>query len=210
MKRILLVDDHEVVREGLKSICGKQGDPVQFGEAIDASEALKLAGTQAWDMAILDISLGSRSGLDILAELREIQPRMPVLVLSMHAEAQNARRAIKGGAAGYVTKDTSRLELAKAIEKILKGGRYVSSAMADWMMVDLGRDAHSLPVDTLSNRELEVMILIAKGKPLSEIASLLCLSAKTISTYRARILEKLQMKSTAELVRFAIENHVGD
>lgn len=209
MKRILLIDDHEVVREGLKKICRKQYDPVQFGEAGSSAAALAMVGEQKWDIAILDISLGSRSGLEVLKELRAIQPRMPVLVLSMHAESQYARRAIKAGAAGYVTKDTPQAELAKAIEKVLQGGRYVSSAMADWLIVDLGRDGTGSPVQTLSNRELEVTILIAQGKPVSEIANLLCLSDKTISTYRSRILEKLHMKSNAELTRFAIENELG-
>src|SRR5216684_489931 len=139
MKRILIVDDHEVVREGIKRIFDKQPGTVAFGPAGTAAEARSLAREEDWDVAVLDLSLGGRSGLEVLKELKQIRPRLPVLILSMHSEEQYARRAFKAGASGYITKDSSRTELAKAINKVATGGRYVSRALAEELVIDLER-----------------------------------------------------------------------
>jgi DNA-binding NarL/FixJ family response regulator len=161
---------------------------------------------QDWDVVVLDLSLGDRSGLEILKELKQIRPRLPVLILSMHSEEQYARRAFKAGAAGYISKDSPRAELVKAINRVSEGGRYVSQALAEELVIDLERGSDRPPHETLSDREFEVMRLIASGKTVGEIAVLLSLSDKTISTYRARILEKMGMKTNAELTYYAIQN----
>ena len=206
MKRILIFDDHEVVREGIKRIFDEQPGTVAFGPAGTAAEALNLARNEDWDVAVLDLSLGDRSGLEVLKELQQIRPRLPVLILSMHSEEQYARRAFKGGAAGYITKDSPRTELLKAIEKVIAGGRYVSPTLADKLVFDIERGTDRPPHEALSDREFEVMRLIAAGKTVSEIAEMLSLSDKTISTYRSRLLEKMRMKTNAELIHYAIKN----
>jgi two-component system invasion response regulator UvrY len=210
MKRILIIDDFAVVRDGVKKIFDEQPGVVAFGEASNRLEALQLTREQDWDMAVLDLSLGNESGLEVLKELKELRPRLPVLILSMHSEEQYARRAFKAGASGYVTKDSSRTELAKAISKVAAGGRYVTSALAERLVFDLGRDSDRPPHEALSDREFEVMRLIASGKTVTEIAGLLSLSDKTISTYRARLLEKMGMNTNAELTRYAIQNKLVD
>jgi DNA-binding NarL/FixJ family response regulator len=209
-KTILIIDDHEVVRDGVKKIFDEQPGEVSFGEASTRFEALQLARQQDWDLAVLDLSLGDQSGLEVLKELKEIRPRLPVLILSMHSEEQYARRAFKAGASGYITKDSSRTELAKAINKVATGGRYITSALAERLVFDLGRDSDRPPHQDLSDREFEVMRLIASGKTVTQIAELLSLSDKTISTYRARLLEKMTMKTNAELTHYAIRNKLVD
>ena len=206
MRKVLIVDDHEVLRDGVKRVLDKQPGTATFGEASTVQEALRLVREQDWDVVVLDISLGDRSGLEVLKELKQIRPRLPVLILSMHSEEQYARRAFKAGAAGYITKDSPRAELVKAINKVAEGGRYVSYALAEKLVIDLGRGSDRPPHETLSDREFEVMRLIASGKTVGEIAVLLSLSDKTISTYRARILEKMRMKTNAELTHYAIHN----
>ncbi len=208
MKRILIIDDHEIVRDGLKNILNEQPEDTIFGEASTPPEALALATEQDWDVAVLDLSLGGRSGLEVLKELKRIRPRLRVLILSMHSEEQYARRAFKAGAAGYITKDSPRAELVKAISKVANGGRYVSRALAEDLVLDLERGSDRPPHETLSNREFEVMRLIASGKTVGEIAILLSLSDKTISTYRARILDKTGMRTNAELTHYAIKNNL--
>ncbi len=210
MIKILIVDDHEVVRDGVKKIFEKQPGTAAFGEAGNANEALTLAREEEWDVAVLDLSLGGRNGLEVLKELKQIRPRLPVLILSMHSEEQYARRAFRAGAAGYVTKGSSRVELAKAVDKVMKGGKYVTPALAEKLVLSLGRDSQLSRHETLSDREFEVMCLIASGKTVGEIAELLTLSNKTISTYRARILEKMEMKTNAELTYYAIHNNLVD
>ena len=205
MLRILTIDDHEVVREGIKGIF--TSDTEKFGEARSGAEALELVRTHDWDVAVLDISLSGRSGLEVLKEIKQIRPRLPVLMLSMHAEAQYAIRAFKAGAAGYVSKGSSRDELRAAILKVIKGGRYVSSELAEQMVVDLA-GAHKAPHETLSDRELEVLCLIASGRTVNEIASHLALSDKTLSTDRRRILDKMAMKTNAELTTYVIRNNL--
>ena len=210
MKRILLIDDHEVVRDGVKRIFDKQPQgTVLFGEASTAAEALDLVRTQDWDAVVLDLSLGGRDGLEVLKELKQIQPRLPVLILSMHSEELFARRAFKAGASGYITKDIPRSGLVGAINKVIEGGTYVSPALAEELVVDLRRGADRPAHELLSDREFEVMRLIASGKTVSEIAELLSLGDSTISTYRARILEKMGMKTNAELTHYAIQNKLA-
>jgi DNA-binding NarL/FixJ family response regulator len=210
MIKILIVDDHEVVRDGVKKIFEKQPGIAAFGEAGTAQEALTLAREEEWDVAVLDLSLGGRNGLEVLKELKQIRPRLPVLILSMHSEEQYARRAFRAGAAGYVTKGSSRVELAQAVDKVMKGGKYVTPALAEKLVLSLDRDSQLSRHETLSDREFEVMCLIASGKTVGEIAELLSLSNKTISTYRARILEKMEMKTNAELTYYAIHNQLVD
>jgi two-component system invasion response regulator UvrY len=210
MKKILIIDDHEIVRHGLKKILNEQPDDSTFGEASTASEALRLIAEQNWDLVVLDLTLGGRSGLEVLKELKELRPRLPVLILTMHSEEQYARRAFKAGAAGYITKDSPRAELVKAINKVAEGGRYVSHTLAEELVIDLERGSDGPPHQILSDREFEVMCLIASGKTVGEIAVLLSLSDKTISTYRARLLEKMGMKTNAELTHYAIQNSLVD
>jgi two-component system, NarL family, invasion response regulator UvrY len=203
MHRILTIDDHEVVREGVKGLFS--ADIVEFGEARTGAQALDLIRDLEWDLAILDISLAGRSGLDVLKEIKQLRPKLPVLMLSMHAEDQYAMRAFKAGASGYITKASSRDELRKAVLKVLQGGRYVSPSLAERMVQDLATSEKS-PHEQLSDRELEVLILIASGKTVGEIAAGLSLSDKTISTYRRRILDKMQLNTNAELTYYAIRN----
>ena len=210
MKKILIVDDHEVVRDGVKRILDEQFDAITFGEAASVPEALSLVREQDWDVGIFDLSLGDRSGLEVLKELKRIRPRLPVLILSMHSEEQYARRAFKAGASGYITKDSSRSELVKAVNKVIDGGVYVSSSLAERLAIDISSDTDRPPHESLSDREFQVMRLIASGKTVGEIATMLNLSDKTISTYRARILDKMGMRTNAELTRFAIQNKLVD
>ena len=206
MIHILIVDDHAVVRDGVKRLSDEQLCAAVFGEASTAQEALQLVREAHWDVVVLDISLGERNGLDVLKELQQLRPRLPVLILSMHAEEQYARRAFRAGAAGYITKDSSRAELITALNKVIHGGKYVSAMLAEKLVADMARGTDRPLHEALSDRELEVMSLIASGKTVSQIAELLSLSDKTISTYRARILEKMHMKTNAELTHYAIQN----
>jgi len=208
--RILIVDDHAVVRDGVKTIVGERFGKVVLGEASTANEALELARQEEWDAVVLDISLGARSGLEVLKELKQLRPKLPVLILSMHSEAQYARRAFKAGASGYITKESSHAELVTAINKVIEGRRYVSAALAEKLVFDIERGTGGPPHESLSDREFEVMCLIASGKTVTEVAEVLSLSDKTISTYRARILEKMDMKTNAELTHYAIKNKLVD
>jgi len=210
MSRILIVDDHEVLRDGVKRIFDKQPGATVFGEASTAPEALRLARDEAWDVVVLDLSLGGRNGLEVLKELRQLRPHLPVLILSMHSEELFARRAFKAGAAGYITKDSPRTELVAAVNKVIQGGTYVSPALAEKLVGDLRRDTDRPPHELLSDREFEVLRLIASGKTVSEIADILALSSGTISTYRTRILEKMGLKTNAELTLYAIHNKLVD
>jgi two-component system invasion response regulator UvrY len=205
LHRILIIDDHEVVREGVKGLFA--ADVAEFGEARNGAEALNLIREQDWDIAILDISLAGRSGLDVLKEIRQLRPKLPVLMLSMHAEGQYAMRAFKAGASGYINKASSREELRQAVLKVIRGGRYISPSMAEKMVFDLS-SSDKAPHEQLSDRELEVLCLIASGKTVGEIAESLNLSDKTISTYRRRILDKMQLSTNAELTHYAIKNNL--
>jgi DNA-binding NarL/FixJ family response regulator len=203
MLRILTIDDHEVVRRGLKEMFTQSS--ATFGEARSGAEALQLVREQNWDIAVLDISLGGRSGLEVLGDLKLLRHKMPVLILSMHAEEQYAVRAFKAGASGYINKASSAEELRRAILTIIKNGQYVSPSVAEKIVLQLAR-SEKMPHESLSDREMEVLCAIASGQTVGEIALKLSLSDKTISTYRRRILDKMEMKTNAELTHYAIRN----
>lgn len=205
--RVLIVDDHAVVRRGLQQILADEFDDIQFGEATSAQEALDQLRIEEYDVVILDVSMPGRSGLDALKEIKKDRPHLPVLMLSFHPEDQFATRVLKAGASGYMTKESAPEELVNAINKVLKGGKYVSSALAEQLAEDLERDAAGiLPHKKLSDREYEVLLDIARGRTVSDIADKLTLSVKTISTYRARILDKMNLNNNAELVRYALRH----
>ena len=210
MIRVLIVDDHAIIRRGLRALLSDDFRGAAFGEASDARQALEQLREKEWDVALLDITLPGKGGLDLLKELKAGWPKLPVLVLSGHSEDQFAVRMLKAGAGGYLTKESAPEELAKAIRKIMAGGRYVSPALAEKLALRLGKDFTGTPHETLSDREYEVMSRIALGKTVTEIGEELSLSAKTISTYRARILEKLGVKNSAEIVQYAILNGLLD
>ncbi|MGD8599207.1 MAG: response regulator transcription factor [Anaerolineae bacterium] len=210
MIRALIADDHAVVRQGLKQILGDTPEMVVAGEATTGQEVLDKIRAETWDVVVLDISMPDRSGLDILKELRSERPKLPVLVLSMHSEDQYAVRVLKAGASGYLTKDSAPDELVKAIRKVVSGGRYVSSFLAEKLAFEIGTDSSRLPHETLSDREFQVLRLIAAGESVTEIAAELCLSVKTVSTYRARMLEKMNLTTNAELMHYAMQNHLID
>jgi len=175
-----------------------------FGDASTADDALTLIRQQHWDLVVLDISLGRDSGLELLHTIHQERPRLPVLVLSMHAEEQYARRAFQAGASGYIMKNSPSAELAVAIHKVARGGRYVSAKLGEALAAHFDPQANQLPHERLSQREFEVLRLLASGTAVSAIAEMLSLSDKTVSTYRGRILEKLQLKTTTDLVRYAL------
>jgi DNA-binding NarL/FixJ family response regulator len=208
--RVLIADDHAVFRRGLRETLAEAFSRVTFGEARTAQETLEHVRRQDWDVVILDISMPGKSGLDILDDLKRLRPKLPILLLSMHPEQQFARRALKAGAAGYLTKDGVPEELKVAIKKIVVGGRYVSATLAEKLAVDL-REGADLPLhELLSDREFQVLRMIASGKTVKEIGEELSLSVKTVSTYRARILEKTGMKTNAELIRYALQSQLVD
>jgi two-component system, NarL family, invasion response regulator UvrY len=206
MIKILIADYHPVVRRGLKQILSDEPDMAVPGEASDANEVLDLVAKGGWDIVILDIKMPGRSGLDVLKDLRQKYPKLPVLVLSIHPEDQYAVRALRTGAAGYLTKESAPEELVKAIRTILNRGKYVSASLAEQLAFELETDGGKASHLRLSNREYQVMLLIAGGKRLSDIADEMSLSVKTISTYRARILEKTGFKNNAEITHYAIKN----
>jgi two-component system, NarL family, invasion response regulator UvrY len=208
--RVLIADDHAVFRRGLKETIGEAFPKVTFGEAKTAQEAVESVRRHDWEIVILDISMPGLSGLDILDDLRRLRPKLPVLFLSMYPEEQYARRALKSGAAGYLTKDSIPEELKEAVRRILAGGRYVSATLAEKLAFDLRRGADKPIHELLSDREFQVLRMIASGKTVKQIADEISLSVKTVSTYRARILEKTGMKTTAELIRYAFQAQLVD
>ena len=210
MIRVLIADDHAILRRGLREILVRELEEVVCGEAENAQEVLDLVRKQEWDLVILDVTMPGRSGLDVIRDLKPLQPKLPVLVLSMHPEDQYAKRVLKAGASGYMKKESAPEELIKAIRKVLAGGRYVSPALAEALALDLGRRADQPLHERLSDRELEVLRLMGSGKTVSQIAEMLHLSVTTVSTYRARILEKMSMTTTAELMNYALRNHLVD
>ena len=204
MIKILIADDHPIIRRGLKQILSDEPDIAMVGEAESSNEVFELVRTHHWDAVVLDITMPGRGGLDTLKELKRQYPELPVLMLSMHPEDQFAVRAFKAGAAGYMTKESAPDELIKAIRKITKGGKYVSATLAEKLVSIMGAEPPSQ--DSLSAREYQVMLMIASGKTLSQIAEEMSLSVKTISTYRTHILEKMEMKNNAEITYYAIKN----
>lgn len=203
--RILICDDHAVIRQGLKQILSDGFERTTFGEAANATETLDLVWKQKWDVIMLDITMPGRSGLDILKEIKHAHPRVPVLILSVHPEDQFAVRVLKAGASGYLTKDSAPTELVAAVKKVFAGGRHVSPALAEKLASDLVNGKGKPPEEQLSDREFQVLGLIASGKTIKEIGATLSLSVKTVSTYRARLLQKMGMKTNAELMHYAME-----
>jgi two-component system invasion response regulator UvrY len=208
--RILIADDHAVFRRGLRETLAEAFPRVIFGEAKTAAETVELVRRHPWDVVILDISMPGKSGLDILDDVKRLRPGIPVLLLTMHPEQQYAKRALKAGAAGYLTKDSVPDELKSAIKRIAAGGRYVSATLAEKLAVDLRHGADIPLHELLSDREFQVLRMLASGKTVKEMAEELSLSVKTVSTYRGRILEKTGMKTNAELIRYALEAQLVD
>jgi len=206
--RILLVDDHAIVRRGLKALLSHEF-PAVFGEAGDAWGAVEQLQKHTWDVALFDITLPGKSGLDLLKDVKAEWPGLPVLILSGHMEDQFAVRALRAGAGGYITKASAPAELAGAVRRILAGGRYVSAALAEKLVVRVTRNLTEIPHETLSDREYDVMSRIALGMTSTEIGEDLSLSVKTISTYRARVLEKLRVRNNAAIVQYAIQTRPG-
>jgi two-component system, NarL family, invasion response regulator UvrY len=206
--RILIADDHAVFRRGLRETLREAFAKATFGEAQTAEETLELVRRSSWDLLILDISMPGKSGLDILDEVKSLRPRLPVLFLSMYPEEQYARRGLKAGAAGYLTKESVPEELKAAVRKVAAGGRYVSVSLAERLAYDLRRRADTPAHELLSDREFQVLRSIGAGKTVKEIADELSLSVKTVSTYRSRILEKTGMRTTADLIRYALQEQL--
>ena len=210
MIKILIADDHAIVREGLKQILSESLDLVVVAEASSGQEVLEKISKNDLDLVVLDIAMPGRGGLDILKEIKTQKPRLPVLMLSMYPEEQYAIRVLKSGASGYLTKESAPSELVMAIRQISQGKKYISPSLAEKLAIDLELSPDKLPHEILSDREYQVMCMIASGKTLKEIADGLSLSIKTISTYRSRILEKMNMKTNAELTHYAIKSNLVD
>jgi len=208
MIRVLIADDHPIVREGLKQIIAETPDMVVANEASNAQEVLDKVWENDYSVVLLDISMPGRSGLDILKQLKSERPELPVLILSVHPEEQYAVRVLRAGASGYLTKESAPDELIAAIRKVSLGRKYVSSSLAEKLAFDLEIEAEKPLHETLSDREYQVLCMIAQGKTVKEIAEELSLSVKTISTYRSRILEKMRMNNNAQLTHYAIKNRL--
>jgi two-component system invasion response regulator UvrY len=208
MLKILIADDHAIVRQGLKQIVTETRDMTVAGEASNGQELLNKIKEGEFDVVVLDITMPVRDGMDVLRQLRSERPRLPVLMLSIHPEEQYALRALRAGASGYLTKESAPDELVVAIRKVSSGGKYISASLAEKLAFELEVGRDQAPHETLSDREHQVLCLIASGKTVMEIAQELSLSEKTISTYRSRILEKMNMKNNAELTYYAIKNQL--
>jgi two-component system invasion response regulator UvrY len=206
MLKVLIVDDHAVVRQGLRQILTEIPELSVVAEAENGQDALNKVRAEPWDVLVLDMSMPGRGGLDILKDVRRERPETRVLVLSMHPEDQFAVRMLRAGASGYLTKETAPDQLVAAVRKVLTGGRYISPSLAEKLAFDVDRDSDRPLHEKLSDREFQVLRRLAMGKTVQEIAAELMLSPKTISTYRARVLEKLELKSNAELIHYAIGN----
>jgi len=202
--RILIADDHSIVRKGLKQVLIDELGPIDFGEACNGQEALTQVQKAHWDIALLDVTMPGPSGLDVLKQLKELQPAIRVLVLSMHPEDQYAVRVLRAGAAGYLTKNTASDLVAEAVKKVLAGGTYVSPSLAENLAGSLNEPPAKAAHEKLSDREFQILRLIAAGKSVKEIGFDLSLSVKTVSTYRTRLLHKLKLTTTAELIRYAL------
>ncbi|TAH42588.1 MAG: response regulator transcription factor [Bacteroidetes bacterium] len=207
-RKFLIADDHTVVRKGLIQILMDQFPLVSFTEVNDGNELLLEARKGNWDIIITDLSMPGRNGLDTLKQLHTEKPSIPVLVLSIHSEDQYAVRVLKAGASGYLTKESAPDELVKAVLQILNGHKYINTSVAEKLLDSIEKGHSGMPHEQLSDREFDVLRLIASGKSVTEIADNLSLSVNTISTYRMRLLEKMRMKSSAELTHYAISNHL--
>ncbi|HTZ19048.1 MAG TPA: response regulator transcription factor [Dissulfurispiraceae bacterium] len=206
MIQVLFVEDHAIVREGLKQILADTNDIVIADEAVNGEEALDKIKERNFDVVVLDISMPGRSGLEVLKELKGLHPKLPVLMLSMYPEELYAIRSFKSGASGYLSKESATTELITAIRRVSSGGKYISPSLAESLAVNLQEDDGNPPHARLSEREYQILCLIAAGKAGKEIAADLKLSAKTVSTYRTRVLDKMGMKTNAELTHYALQN----
>ncbi len=204
--KILITDDHTIVREGLKQVLSKAFDAPEFGEASDGNEMLERTRSGNWDVVLLDINMPGRGGVDALKQLKIERPKLPVLVLSMYEENQYAVRMLKAGASGYLIKTSAPEQLIDAVRRVSAGGKYVSPSFAERLLFELETGFEKPLHETLSDREYQVMCLLASGKTRKQISEELSLSVKSISTYRTRILEKMRMKTNAELTHYAIQN----
>jgi two-component system, NarL family, invasion response regulator UvrY len=210
MMRILIADDHAVVRQGVKRILDDMNGSIVVEEASNGRELLAQATTKTWDVVLLDISMPGRNGLEVLRQLKSLYPALPVLVFSMHPEDQYAVRAFKAGAAGYLTKDSIPDELVTAIRRVVGGRHYVSAALAEYLVLEVTHDPDTPLHARLSDRELQVLCMLGSGRTVTDIAAELSLSIKTISTYRSRILEKMHLRSNAELIHYAVRHQLVD
>ena len=209
MTSVFIADDHSIVRKGFRLIIEETPNMRVIGEADNGDDVLMRARTENWDVLVLDLSMPGRGGLDVLQELRAMKPSMPILVLSMHPEDQYAVRILKAGASGYVNKEAAVEELITAIQKVVDGGRYVSLNLAEKLAFNLTHNSNRAPHESLSDREFRVLCMLGAGKTVSEIAEDLIISVKTVSTYRARILQKMDLSSNAEIIRYTIENNLA-
>lgn len=210
MIRVLLADDHTIVRAGLKELLSETGDITVSGEANNGAEALARIREGDYDIAVLDMSMPGRSGIELIRQVKQERPRLPILVLSMHSEEQYAVRALKAGASGYLTKESAADQLVAAIRRIAAGGAFVTPETAQRLALDISSPATGAPHTLLSDREFQVLRLIVSGKSVSEIARQLSLSVKTISTHKTRIMQKMRLSNQAELIRYAIEHKLLD
>jgi len=210
MIRIIIADDHPIVRAGMKQIISEASDLMVADEASDGHKLLSKIRAENFDVVILDITMPHMDGLDVLKQLKIEKPKLPVIVLSIHPEDQYALRVLKAGASGYVTKASAPDELINAIRKVFRGGKYISPSIGEKLAFQLNANYEEMPHETLSDREYQVLCMLANGKTVTEIADKLVLSVKTVSTYRARILNKLDMKNTAELIHYAVQNKLVD
>jgi DNA-binding NarL/FixJ family response regulator len=208
MLQILIVDDHAIVRRGLRQILTDEPD-LQVAESGDAHDAFGRILRQSWDLVVLDLDLPGTSGLELLKDIRRERPRLPVLILSVHLPEQFAVRTLRAGASGFLSKDAAPDELVQAIRRILRGGTYITAPTADRLVSDLQAKTSGMPHDALSDREFQVLRLLGAGKTVTAIATELGLSVPTVSTYRARVLKKLGLQTTAAAVRYAIEHRLG-
>ena len=206
--RVLIADDHAVVRRGLKQILSEERDISVVGEAKNGHEALEMSRRLEWDVAVVDYAMPGRGGVELLKEIKRHHPKRPVLVLSMYPEEWHAVQVLRAGGSGYLNKETATEELMTAIRKVAKGGRYVSSALAEKLASGLAPDRARAPHESLSDREYRVLWLLASGKPISQIAQEMFLSPSTISTYRTRILRKLGLANNAQLVQYAVQHQL--
>ena len=204
--RVLIVDDHPIFRAGVKETLAREEDVKLVGEASNGHNALELARKRPWDVIVLDITMPEKGGVDVLQELRRDQPKLPILILSAHPEDQMALRLLRAGASGYLTKEKAPDVLITAIRKIVGGGKYISESLAEKVVVELGAGKAQALHETLSNREYQVMRMIALGKTMRDIGRELFISVRTVRTYRARILAKIQIKTNTDLIRYALQN----
>jgi two-component system, NarL family, invasion response regulator UvrY len=210
MIRILIADDHAVVRQGLKQFLAETPDLMIAGEAQNAWETLAKVRDQEWDLVMLDISMPGQNGLEVLREIKREKPALPILIFSMFSEDEYAMASLKAGASGYLTKESAPVQIIEAIRVVAQGGKYVSPALVNQLLSRAEQPRERLPHELLSKREFDILLLISRGQPLTQIGERLHLSVKTISTYRARIVEKMGCSTNAELTRYVVKHHLDE